>query len=361
MVAIIDTEANLIERVSCDATSGGGNARHHRMADLTGNGAVNVSDQTALFDAWGNYGVGDLNRDGVVNTTDLNILFNAWGAALPAGRLSLTDNVVGYAGYVFNAEISGGLYTVRYRHYDPALGRWLERDPLGYVDGMNLYGYVANSPIITIDPYGQFGIIGGIVGGVVGAVTGAGIALITGGDVVAGAVGGAVAGAIIGSGAVIVAGAATGIGGLIVGGAAVGATGGIVGNTVEQIIRNVREGMDVVDAIAAISTAEQIYATMGGAAAGVLGAAIQHLLKHLHKLSAADLKKLAEMIESASEVLQKMGIDPVDAQKQITRRMGEIGRHHATQNRVIEAVEVVGTATVSESGRTVKQQEKACP
>jgi RHS repeat-associated protein len=169
-VAIIDQNANLIERVSYDAY---GNARHHRMADLTGNGAVDVSDQNALFNAWGNYGVGDLNRDGVVNTTDLNILYNDWGAALPAGRLSLTDNVVGYAGYIFNAEVPGfsssvgsgsagltaGLYTVRHRHYAPDLGRWLSRDPLGYVDGMSLYEYVQGRAVIATDSSGQSAIL----------------------------------------------------------------------------------------------------------------------------------------------------------------------------------------------------------
>ena len=32
--------------------------------------------------------------------------------------------------------------------------RWLERDPAGYVDGLNLYLYVGANPIILIDPWG---------------------------------------------------------------------------------------------------------------------------------------------------------------------------------------------------------------
>src|SRR5690606_2465735 len=65
-------------------------------------------------------------------------------------------NSVGYAGYIFNAEVpgGGGLYTVRYRHYDPGLGRWLERDPLGYVDGLSLFEYVMGNSVNAFDPFG---------------------------------------------------------------------------------------------------------------------------------------------------------------------------------------------------------------
>jgi RHS repeat-associated protein len=61
--------------------------------------------------------------------------------------------VVLYAGYRFDAET--GLYHVRHRMYHATLGRWLQRDPIGYEDGMGLYEYARSSPIVHLDPLGQ--------------------------------------------------------------------------------------------------------------------------------------------------------------------------------------------------------------
>jgi hypothetical protein len=38
--------------------------------------------------------------------------------------------------------------------YHPTLGRWMQRDPLGYVDGANLYEYGTSSPTDKLDPMG---------------------------------------------------------------------------------------------------------------------------------------------------------------------------------------------------------------
>jgi RHS repeat-associated protein len=58
----------------------------------------------------------------------------------------------GFAGMLWSAE--AGLALTWFRAYDPELGRWLSRDPLGDVEieeGPNLYAYVGNNPINVVD------------------------------------------------------------------------------------------------------------------------------------------------------------------------------------------------------------------
>lgn len=60
-----------------------------------------------------------------------------------------------YAGYWWDDAI--GLYHVRHSVYRPEWGRWLQRDPLGYAPGWNLYQYVNGMPWGSVDPKGLFG------------------------------------------------------------------------------------------------------------------------------------------------------------------------------------------------------------
>ncbi len=61
-------------------------------------------------------------------------------------------NTVLFAGYKFDPET--GLYLARNRLHDPTLGRWLQRDPIGYLDGMSLYEYVGSAPSLSGDAFG---------------------------------------------------------------------------------------------------------------------------------------------------------------------------------------------------------------
>jgi RHS repeat-associated protein len=43
-----------------------------------------------------------------------------------------------------------------YRAYSPGLGRWLSRDPIAEAGGVNLYGFLGNSPVARMDVLGLF-------------------------------------------------------------------------------------------------------------------------------------------------------------------------------------------------------------
>ncbi len=60
---------------------------------------------------------------------------------------------IGFTGHLYDADTQ--LYYAPYRWYSPQTARWTTRDPLGMVDGPNVYGYVGGrSPIAVYDPSG---------------------------------------------------------------------------------------------------------------------------------------------------------------------------------------------------------------
>ena len=61
-----------------------------------------------------------------------------------------------FPGQWFQAE--SGLHQNWMRDYDPTTGRYLQADPLGLVDGANIYGYALGNPGRYIDPRGERGV-----------------------------------------------------------------------------------------------------------------------------------------------------------------------------------------------------------
>lgn len=63
--------------------------------------------------------------------------------------------------FLFNGrpyDPESGNYDFRARQYSPRLGRFLQMDPLGSVDGANFYAYARANPLTFTDPYGLWAI-----------------------------------------------------------------------------------------------------------------------------------------------------------------------------------------------------------
>lgn len=58
-----------------------------------------------------------------------------------------------YTGQQFVGPLN--LYYYKARFYSPTIGRFLQTDPVGTADDLNLYAYVGNSPINLVDPSGR--------------------------------------------------------------------------------------------------------------------------------------------------------------------------------------------------------------
>nr|WP_241023604.1 RHS repeat-associated core domain-containing protein [Burkholderia sp. Ac-20365] len=79
----------------------------------------------------------------------------------PFGETSgALDSRFGYTGQQYLASL--GLYYYKARMYSPgpALGRFLQTDPVGYRDDLNWYAYVGNNPVNLTDPSGMIAAFG---------------------------------------------------------------------------------------------------------------------------------------------------------------------------------------------------------
>ena len=94
------------------------------------------------YDAWGNHAVLDANGADINDASHIGSI-----------------NPFRYRGYYYDTET--GLYYLKSRYYDPEVGRFITIDDTSYLDpetinGLNLYAYCGNNPVMGYDPEGTW-------------------------------------------------------------------------------------------------------------------------------------------------------------------------------------------------------------
>jgi RHS repeat-associated protein len=93
---------------------------------------------------------------------NVNALIDASGAIVRQYEYTAFGEPTSVSGTLANAlkfaarehDEESGLYYVRARYYDPAIGRFISEDPIGLEGGINTYAYANNSPTNAGDPTG---------------------------------------------------------------------------------------------------------------------------------------------------------------------------------------------------------------
>jgi RHS repeat-associated protein len=163
VVAVLSNDGKLSQQVRYSAY---GVPTGLPAGDTDANGSIVSTPDITQMNGWisGSYDVrGDLDLDGDVDSADMTVLTGNLGLGLGWNKLAvgvdqslsgvLGGHRKGYCGYEHDWT-NHSVTHVRNRAYFAELGRWTRRDPLGYVDGANLYQYVTGKSVVLTDAAG---------------------------------------------------------------------------------------------------------------------------------------------------------------------------------------------------------------
>ncbi len=178
-------------------------AQTHYIYDASGN-LLGETDSSNVITRYYIYGAGLL---AMVNAADSKIYcyhFNALGSTIaltdinqavvntyaytPFGIVTEQQTLqqpFKYVGQFGVMQEPNGLYYMRARYYDPAVGRFISEDPSGFSGGqVSLYAYVGNNPTAFVDPDGNIPLplVTGLIGAAFSGIGNAGAQVLKNGS-----------------------------------------------------------------------------------------------------------------------------------------------------------------------------------
>src|SRR5437899_12124054 len=113
----------------------------------------NANGETACYHADGNGNVTTM-----VNAQQIVVakyIYDPFGNILAKSGPLADANLYRFSSQEYHQN--SGLLLYLYRAYDPNLQRFINRDPIEELAGINLYGFVGNDPVNAFDRFGLWG------------------------------------------------------------------------------------------------------------------------------------------------------------------------------------------------------------
>jgi RHS repeat-associated protein len=98
-------------------------------------------------------------------TVSASYAYNPFGKIIGESGAVAGNQPFTYCGLYGVMREDGGLYFMKRRYYDSETGRFIQKDPIGIIGGLNVYTYAGNNPVTYIDPEGLIApvIVAGII------------------------------------------------------------------------------------------------------------------------------------------------------------------------------------------------------